>query len=267
MNLRQADLESYLSRPSPIEPFLRFLLKPAAEPVILDIGACEGEDSIRYARLFPRARILAFEPLPENQRILIANFSKYGVAAELVPLALSDRRGSATFHVSAGRPPELFSGESWNYGNKSSSLLPPAAAEPMFGWINFPETITVQCETLDAACASHALRSVDFVHMDVQGAEGLVIEGAKLMLPRIRVIWLEVSNRTLYRGQKLRTEIEEVLQRKGFALAYEESRGLEGDQFYVNMRFARNRLWVIGRRLRRLCSHLARPFHSNPTPP
>ena len=266
MNLCQADLESYLSRPSPIAPFLRFLLKRTAAPVILDIGACEGEDSIRYARLFPGARILAFEPLPENQKILMANLSKYGVSAELVPVALSNRRGSATFHVSSGRPPELFSGECWNYGNKSSSLLPPAVEEPMFGWISFPETITVQCETLDGVCASHDLSHVDFAHMDVQGAEGLVLEGAKHMLPRIRIIWLEVSNRSLYRGQKLRTEIEESLQRQGFALAYEESRVDEGDQLYLNLRFARNRLWMMGRRLRRLCSRLARPFHSNPTP-
>jgi len=266
VNIHQADLESYLSRPSSIEPFLRFLLRHAVNLVIFDIGACEGEDSIRYARLFPGARVLAFEPLPENQSILMANVSKYGVSVELVPVALSDRRGSSTFHVSAGQPPELFSGECWNYGNKSSSLLPPAAAEPMFGWISFPETITVQCETLDDVCASHDLKHVDFVHMDVQGAEGLVLEGAKLMLPRVRVIWLEVSNRTFYKGQKLRTEIEELLQRKGFALAFGESRGDEGDQLYLNRRFARNRLWIMGRRLRRLCSRLAHPFHPNPTP-
>ena len=266
MTLHQADLDPYLARPSSVEPYLGFLLKSLAAPVIFDIGACEGEDSIRYSRLFPRARVLAVEALPANQELLKANFAKYGVSAELIPVALSDRRGSAVFHVSAGKPPELFSGESWNYGNKSSSLLPPASAEAMYGWINFPERITVQCETLVDVCAARNVDHVDFIHMDVQGAEGLVLEGAKPMLPRIRVIWLEVSNQLLYQGQKLRAEIEEMLQRHGFALAYEESRGAEGDQLYVNLRFLRNRLWLAGRWLRRFCSRLVRPFRQRPAP-
>jgi FkbM family methyltransferase len=266
VNPRQVDLESYLGRPSPIEPYLRLLLKSAPRPVILDIGACEGEDSIRYSRLFPRARVLSIEPLPENQEIIRANFSKYGVAAELIPVALSDRRGSATFYVSDGQPPELFSGESWNYGNKSSSLLPPATAEPLYGWIRFPQSITVPCETLADVCAAREVNLVDFIHMDVQGAEGLVLEGARTMLPRVRVIWLEVSNQQLYKGQRLRSEIEQLLRRQRFALAYEESRGEEGDQLYINTRFLRNRLWLSGRRFRAICSRMARRLLPQPAP-
>ena len=260
MNPRQVDLDSYLGQPSSVEPYVRFLLNSVAAPVIFDIGACEGEDSIRYSRLFPRARVLAVEALPTNQDILRANFAKYGVSAELVPVALSDRRGTAVFHVSAGRPPELFSGECWNYGNKSSSLLAPATAEPMHGWISFPERITVQCETLVDVCAEHGVSRVDFIHMDVQGAEGLVLDGAKPMLLKVRAIWLEVSNQPLYQGQTLRADIEKMLQRQGFAVAYEESRGVEGDQLYVNRRFLRNRLWLASRHLRRFCSRLGRPF-------
>jgi FkbM family methyltransferase len=260
MNPQPVNLQSYLGQPSPLERSLRHLLKGTASPVIFDIGACEGEDSIRYSRLFPGARIFTFEPLPANQEIIRANLAKYGVSAELIPVALSDHRGSAIFHVSAGRPKDLFSGENWNYGNKSSSLLPPAAAEPMHGWIQFPERITVPCETLADVCAARGIDRIDFIHMDVQGAEGLVLEGAKAMLPRIRLIWLEVSNQELYQGQKLRSDLEAMLQRAGFALAYEESRGVEGDQFHINLRFGRNRLWLAGQRLRRLCSRALRRF-------
>ena len=84
------------------------------------------------------------------------------------------------------------------------------------------------------------------MHMDVQGAEGLVLEGASAVMPRIRVIWMEVSNQELYSGQKLRGEIESILRNHGFAVAYEELRGAEGDQLYVNLRFARNRLYLAG---------------------
>ena len=256
MNPEPVDLDSYLGRPGPIDRHLRGLLAPVAAPVIFEIGACEGEDSIRYSRLFPQSRIFAFEPLPANQAIIRANYAKYGVRAELVPVALSDRAGTAVFHVSAGRPADLFSGENWNYGNKSSSLLPPATAEPMHGWIHFPESITVNCETVDGFCAARGLDQVDFIHLDVQGAEGLVLEGARGMLPRLRAIWLEVSNEELYRGQKLRGEIEALMRGHGFVAAYGENRGTEGDQLYVNRRFGRNLRWLAARRLRRLLSRL-----------
>jgi FkbM family methyltransferase len=269
MSQPPANLDAYLARPSPVQPYLRRLLARRAAPVLFDVGSCEGEDAIRYGRLFPRARIIAFEPLPANQELIRANFSAYGAAnAELVPCALSDRPGPAAFHVSAGRPAELFSGENWNYGNKSSSLLPPAAAAPMHGFLTFPERITVACETLDRFCAARGLAAVDFVHLDVQGAEGLVLAGATAMLPKIRAIWLEVANEELYRGQKLRPEIEMQMRAAGFTLAHEDNRGSEGDQLYVNGRFLRNRYCLLRWRTARLVRRLTtRGPRRHPAPP
>lgn len=243
------DLTAYLSRPSPVESELRQLFRRDEPLVIFDIGACEGEESVRYARLFPRARILSFEPLPSNQALVRANFARYGVTrAELLPLALSDRAGEATFHVSSGQPPTEFSGRDWNYGNKSSSLLPPAAAGPMHGWIEFKEAIVVPTDTLDAVCARHAIDRIDFVHMDVQGAEHLVLAGAARLLPNISALWLEVADRELYRGQKLRREMEALLHARGFSLGFAAHGGIEGDQFYVNRRRPRAWRYLAARR-------------------
>jgi FkbM family methyltransferase len=251
MKLEPADLEVYLATPNALQPVLRRLLAGQPAPVIFDIGGCEGEDSIRYARLFPQARVFTFEPLPENQELIRKNLARYPAPnVELVPFALSDRRGEATFHVSSGRPPELFSGEAWNYGNKSSSLLSPAAAAPMHGWIEFKQTITVPCLTLDEFCAERGLTAIDFVHLDVQGAEHLVLAGAERLLPQIGALWLEVANQELYRGQKLRGEIESFLAQRQFAFAFAEDRGAEGDQFYVNLRKPGHRAWLAAYRRR-----------------
>src|SRR6185312_164018 len=112
--LEPGDLTGYLSRPSEAEIELGRIFRPGEPRVICDIGACEGEDSIRYVRHFPRARVFAFEPLPANQALVRANFRKHAAdRAELVPVALSDRAGRAEFHVSSGRPPELFAGADW----------------------------------------------------------------------------------------------------------------------------------------------------------
>ncbi|MBI3885658.1 MAG: FkbM family methyltransferase [Opitutae bacterium] len=207
---------------------------------LFDIGACEGEDSVRFARRFPNARVFAFEPLPANQALVRANFARFSTPKnELVPLALSDRAGEATFHVSSGRPRDEFAGQDWNYGNKSSSLLAPATDAPMYGWIEFKEAITVRTDTLDHFCHERGIGHIDLVHMDVQGAEHLVLAGARALLPHITAIWLEVSDQELYAGQKLRNEIHELMRSHGFRLGYELRRELDGDQLYVNTRSPR----------------------------
>ncbi len=259
--LQHADLTAYLARANEAEIEFRRLFRRSEPLVIFDIGACEGEDSVRYARQYPRARVFAFEPLPANQALVRANLARYAATnAELVPLALSDRAGEATFHVSSGRPPELFAGENWNYGNKSSSLLAPAQAGPMHGWIEFKEAVTVRTETLDRFCRQRGLNHIDFIQMDVQGAEQLVLDGAAAMLPHITAIWLEVSTRELYRGQVLDTAITRGMRRHGFKLSYSTYRGdgIEGDHLYVNLRHPRTWVYTATRRLRSVAGRFKR---------
>ncbi len=240
------DISGYLAEVQEQERQLGRLFDRSEALVIFDVGACEGEDSIRYATLFPRARVFAFEPLPGNQALIEANFAKYGLeGAELERSALSDRQGTATFHVSSGTPPELFRGENWNYGNKSGSLLAPASEAPMFGWLKFEQLVEVPCRTFDDFCSSRGLSRVDFVHMDVQGAELLVLAGARKSMSRIVTIWLEVSDAELYRGQGLRADVERLMWRSGFGRCAEVRRGAEGDQFYVNLRFPRVWRWWL----------------------
>ncbi len=262
------DLDSYLAQPSVPELEVAKLFGAGAAPVIFDIGACEGEDSLRYRRRFPQARIFTFEPLPDNQQLIRANFARYGMAeGQLVPLALSNRQGEAEFHVSSGRPAVEFAGRDWNYGNKSSSLLAPASTEPMYGWLEFKEAIRVRTTTLDQFCREHHLDRIDFIHLDVQGAEHLVLSGATTMLPRVGALWLEVSDRALYRGQKLRTEIETLLRARGFRLVFEQRGEIEGDQFYVNSRHVRSWSYLVARTLRTFSGRVRRRLFRRPSSP
>ncbi len=235
--MQAGDLGAYLAEPSPPEKELQRLFSTSRELTLFDVGACEGEDSVRYARRFPRARIFSFEPLPSNQKLIRENFARHGTTrAEIVPVALADKPGEADFHVSTGQPRELFAGSQWNYGNKSSSLLPPASPAPMHGWIEFKDRIRVRTETLAAFCEARDIRRVDFIHMDVQGAEQLVLVGAGPTLRHITAIWLEVSDEAVYAGQALRGDIQRTLRAAGFVCSLEIMRGSEGDQFYVNLR-------------------------------
>lgn len=260
--LHVADLATYLAQPSQAERELARIFPRDVPRVIMDIGACEGEDSVRYALAYPRARVFAFEPLPANQELVRAHFGRHGTAnARLVPLALSDRAGEAVFHVSSGRPPGTTDAGDWNHGNKSSSLLAPATAGPMHGWIEFKESITVPTATLDEFCAAERIGRIDFIQMDVQGAELLVLRGATRMLPHVTAIWLEVSSRENYRGQGLADDIRRFLETRGFRLAYQTYLGDgsgEGDHLYLNTRHPRVWPYLLLRPLRAVAGRVRR---------
>jgi FkbM family methyltransferase len=264
--------DSFLAQQSPIEGELAAIFPSNSKLVIFDIGACEGEDSIRYSRLFPEARIFSFEPLPSNQALIEHHFARHGVErCELVTVALSDRSGTAEFFVSSGAPETKDLGEDWNYGNKSNSLLPPGEKQKeQVPWLKFEDKVTVQTETLDHFCEERNIEQVDFLHMDVQGAEWLVLQGAQKTLPKVKALWLEVANEEVYQGQKVKKDIEDFLSRNGFGVTFEVMRGTEGDQFYVNKslpnvshRIAANEMKRLGKKarsyLRRLKAQIVRP--------
>lgn len=232
------EIEGYLARKTFPEIELPKIFNTHDPLVIFDIGACEGEDSIRYARLFPNSQVYTFEPVPENQALVLANFEKFGVKnAELHRVALADREGTSTFHVSSGKPPEKWEGEQWNYGNKSSSLLEPIQKEAAYGWLDFKKTIPIKCKMLDLFCMEKSVSKINFIHLDVQGAELMVLRGAKNILPNIQTVWMEVGEKEEYSMQATRKQVEAYMKSNRFRLLYFKSDGQWGDQFWVNTRF------------------------------
>jgi len=226
--------DAYIQSPLPIASELRTLFDSRDALVIFDIGACEGEDSIRYAREFPNARIYAFEPLPSNMSTLHRQVAAYGATqVEAFPIALSDERGTATFHVSSGSPENLPSTADWEYGNKSSSLLPPGELREHYPWLRFEQSIEVATDTLASFCAERGIERIDFIHMDVQGAELKVLQGAGDLLRRVRAIWLEVERVPLYAGQPLAEQIQGFMIANGFIKLKDTVGEVTGDHLYV----------------------------------
>lgn len=205
---------------------------------VFDIGSCEAEDSIRYSLLFPNARIYAFEPLPANYLKCQNNVEKHNAkAVKLFNLALSNTIGESDFYVSNGSPDEKTNTADWDYGNKSSSLLPPDKVKEVFKWLKFDNKVTVKTTTLQTICMKEGVSDIDIVHMDVQGAELLVLQGAGKWLQKIKVIWLEAENITLYENQPLKKDIEGFMQAQGFVKTLDSVIGVAGDLFYVNSKY------------------------------
>lgn len=231
------DRKEYILAESPLKKDLLKIFNPDEDLTIFDIGACEGEESIRYSRIFPKANIFSFEPLPKNQELIIENIKKYEATnVKLVPFAISDEAGISHFYVSSGHPENQSSDLDWDFGNKSSSLLSPDSRNN-HKWLKFNEKIDVATITLHSFLIENQIEEVDFIHMDVQGAELKVLLGAKDFINKIKAIWLEVSNLEIYENQPLRMDIEQFMKSKGFYLVKSEMQGNFGDQLYLNKKY------------------------------
>lgn len=229
---------AYINSPSPLRKDLYGLFRKKEAIRILDIGGCEGEDSIKYSRMFPNAAVYVFEPLPKNQERIRENLRNYQRNnIELIPVALSDEAGTQDFYVSSGFPEYEDKEQDWDFGNKSSSLLAPDQHINTVPWLRFNEVITVPVMRLVDFMRQKNIGEIDFVHMDVQGAELKVLAGAKEKIRNIKAIWLEVANISLYQGQPLRDQIENFMLEQGFHLTRSSMAGDVGDQFYLNKKY------------------------------
>jgi len=197
---------------------------------VADIGACEGLSSLRYSKVMPNAHFYCFEPRADNVGLMIQNFNDFAHHRGMFttfPYALSDAEGILPFHESYGDVPN--SG-GWNPGNKSSSLLRPKAHLDEHKWCHFNEK-TAHVRTLDSFNLT-----IDFIHIDVQGAELKVFEGAGVTMQKVRAIYCEVAQVELYEGQPMFGEVSKYMHEHGFRLVEGGcSNNLWGDALYAKM--------------------------------
>lgn len=231
--------EGFVNLPLPNARLLRRLFGAKRSIVIFDIGSCEGEDSIRYAKFFPNSHIHAFEPIPDNLTLIKKNIRNHRLSRRITvnDTALSLKRGKTTMYVSSGAPEDVQNTTDWDYGNKSSSLLAPDKIAEVTPWLSFKKKISVQTDTLDNYCKHNRIAEIDIIHMDVQGAELMVLDGAKNMIKNINCIWLEVENVKLYKDQPVKKDVELFMKKHGFTCIVDTVGDVAGDQLYVSDTF------------------------------
>lgn len=131
----------------------------------VDVGANVGLYSgMALATSGFSGTVLCVEPDADSRGFLKQTLEANGLGGRgrvvVCPVAASDRAESVPFY----RNPE-------NHGDNrlySEAMLQPAG--------------TVETETLDTLCAKNGIAAIDFLKIDVQGAEGRVLAGARKIL-------------------------------------------------------------------------------------
>ena len=167
--------------------------------VLAVIGAHRFQEQRLIERVFPRLRhIYLFEPLAEPLTVL-REIEARDARIRVFPFAVSDRDGTARFHVTSN-------------DGESSSLLELGSHAALFPEVAVSRAIEVTTRRLDSVLGEHGLAVPDVLLVDVQGAEYQVLSAIPPeLMARVRLIYAEVSTEHVYAAGGLLADIETLL--------------------------------------------------------
>ncbi len=191
------------------KPFSRELIKSflPTNPVIVEAGAHIGRDTLTMSKLWPQSTIHAFEPVPKLFGQLKKNVAD-NPNIHCYQLALSNKTGTASLYISDEQCTAI------------SSLLKPAEIAQEKPTISFTPQ-TVQTITLDDWAKKHSIDHVDFLWLDMQGAELQALKAASQLLKKVKALLIEITLTERYQGNPLYAEVKTWLEKQGFAVEVE----------------------------------------------
>ncbi len=197
-------------------------------PIIVQAGACYGNETASFASKWPSSTIIAFEPNPHAFEFFLKNTKNYKNVYGF-NLALNEQLGKATLYVChgpQGNNPSL---------EYASSLLKPSHA--LKDNLNGPQ-IEVDCVVLDDWCEEHRIAHIDFLRLDVEGFELQVLKNSPKILRTINAIYVQTNFFPFRVGTTPFEKLRKFLEQSGFTLLshwYQE--GLEGSAIFIKNDF------------------------------
>ena len=191
---------------------------------ILHIGACLGEEITFYKRLNPE-KVYWFEPNPKLLEELTKNVTNQTFESLVFPYAVSNKKGTSEFNI-------IENTTKTNPG--CSSLQNLKIHADLYKDIRKVDTCTVETINIDEFLIENKLElNFDLVSLDTQGHDYEILSSSELIF-NAKAIVIETAKVELYEGQKVDTEIDALLESKGYYKHYyHEFHSVWGDSLYL----------------------------------
>jgi FkbM family methyltransferase len=213
------------------------LLSTMRIDTVCDVGSMDGTDSLIFRDAVPESSIYAFEPNPENFRLMQANRALQERNIQILPLAASNYDGEAEFFLVEA-----------DYSRRESRRGLSSLYKRSGDWATPAGVVQVKTTRLDTFLADkRPAHSRLALWIDTEGKAYEVIEGIGNVVNDIYLLLVEVETEPcIGSNQRLYPEVKSLLQRLGFAeLATDQA----PSQIQFNALFVRCDL-SAGKRLR-----------------
>lgn len=160
----------------------------SSKPFIIDCGANMGLSVLYFSQSYPQARILAFEPEGPVYEVLWKNVQQFG----------------------AGKDIEIYKKAVWD----SETALQFYTDHGMGGSVENTYKGQAPTEVPTARLANYLQQPVDFLKMDIEGAEYTVLKDCEPFLKNVQHLFVEYHS-FINKEQKLE-EILAMLKDNGF---------------------------------------------------
>ena len=162
--------------------------------VVIDCGGFEGYFTLLAGARFPSAALLAFEPHPENYKLMCRNFERNGIKVDARREAVSNRNGEMSF-LGAGFSGRLATAE---VDDDTSMRVP----------------VVNLCKIIDELAPARLL-----LKLDVEGEEKHLIPELVHVLPPTSALFFESHD-----GDEAFDALAVRLQEAGFAVSRKRTR-------------------------------------------
>ena len=203
-----------------------------ANPVVFEVGAKDGDDSIKLARMWPTGTIISFEANPNQFKFYEEKASNFSNMIGY-NLAVNTYNGHATFHVcwGTGGTDPVFEG--------ASSLLEPSKDMEIH---YMGPKITVPCVIFDDWCRNNNVQKVDFMWLDLEGFESQFLSSSPKILSTVNAIYTETNFFKFRKGTTQFHDLTKLLASHGFTvIAHWYNEGLQGDAIFVRTSLLKQR--------------------------
>jgi FkbM family methyltransferase len=186
-------------------------------PLVLEIGAADGEDTVQFLWAMPKARLYCFEPDERAYRKFAERMRDAGMHDHRKPVrftlyykGVTDVDGDKPFWPSGGKAGHL---DDWYYSGSYSQPTYHKERSPEIKFPKKPVTMpSIRLDTwLNEMDPDGNVNAIDFVWADVQGGQVAMIAGARMALAITRFLYIECHEQPLYADEPTQEELITML--------------------------------------------------------